>query len=139
MKGINLEEVCNPLNVDTIRTRCLNNAAFRRIRALAGAMSMIDTGTESLTMVAIFITLEDAACVGLEIGFLLRELNTLSVGETILTTRIREISRCGCVSSIVSGAMLRVLEGDRVDYVKCIYIYIFPWYVYLYWLQVMYV
>ena len=77
---INSEEVCNTLSLDTVQTRFSNDAAFRRIRALAGAMSMIDLGMESLPMAEIFIPLEDEACAGFKIRPPLREFNNLSVG-----------------------------------------------------------
>ena len=80
MKLINLEEVCNPFRVYTIQTRCSNDADFRWIMTLAGAMSMIDTGMESLPMVAIFILLSYSVCEGFEISFALRKLNNFRVG-----------------------------------------------------------
>ena len=44
-------------------------------------MSMINTGTESLPMVLIFIPLADPECTSIKIGLPSRELNTLIVGE----------------------------------------------------------
>ena len=105
MNWINLEKVYNQLSVYTSQTRCSNDAAFRRIRALAGAMSIIDTGAESLPMVAIFMPLEDAVYAGLKISPPLRELNTLSAGENIVTTRSKEISKRVRGWSITLGAM----------------------------------
>ena len=66
---------------------------------------MTYTVTESLPMVAIFTKLEDLVCAVLEIGFLLRNINTLSVGEKILTMRSKERSKCGRGWSIVLVSM----------------------------------
>ena len=66
---------------------------------------MLDTGTESLPMVAIFMPFADVVCVGFDIAFPLRDLNTLSVVDNIVMIRSKERSKCGCGWSIVSGAM----------------------------------
>ena len=66
---------------------------------------MIYTGTESLLMLSIFMPLADSVCAGFEIGTPLREINTLSVGENIVTMRSKERSKRGRGWSIVLGAM----------------------------------
>ena len=70
-----------------------------------GAMSIINTGTESLPMVAIFMPLVDAVCVGFKIGFPLREFNTLSVRYNIVTIWSKERSNRGRGWLIESGTM----------------------------------
>ena len=69
---------------------------------------MMETGTESLTMVSIFMPLADAVCAGFEIVSPLRNTNTLIVGDKIVTMRSKEINRCGRGRgwSILLGAML---------------------------------
>ena len=49
---------------------------------------MIDTGTESLPIVAIFMPFADMVCGGFEIDFPLKEFNTLSVGDNLVTTTV---------------------------------------------------
>ena len=66
---------------------------------------MIDTGMDYLPMLAIFMLLADAVYVGSEIGFPLRKINTLSLGENILAVRFKERSKCGHGWSIILGAM----------------------------------
>ena len=66
---------------------------------------MIDTGTESFPMVAIFMPLVDAVCAESKIAPPLREIRTLSVGENKLMERSKEVSKTGRVWLIVSGAM----------------------------------
>ena len=56
---------------------------------------MIDTGTESLPMVAIFMPLADAVCLELGTGNLLRKINTLSLGDNIVTMRRRKRNERG--------------------------------------------
>ena len=52
-----------------------------------GAMYMIDTVTESLPMVEIFMPFPDVVCYGFERGLPLREIKTLSEGDNIITMR----------------------------------------------------
>ena len=85
--------------------KVLERCRFPVDQVVGGEMYMIDTGTESFPMVAIFVLLEDAVCVGFKIGFTLRELNTFRVGENIVTMRSKERSRHGCELLIVSGSM----------------------------------
>ena len=56
---------------------------------------MIDTRTESLLMVEIFMPLADVLFAGFEIGFPLRGINTLSVGGNIVALRSKERNKCG--------------------------------------------
>ena len=84
------------MSVETAQTRCSNGADFRQIKELTGAMSMIDTGMESLPMVVIFMQLADAVCAGFETDSPLMELNNLSIGENIATTRRKDIGKRGC-------------------------------------------
>ena len=74
-------------------------------QGVGGAISMVDKGTKSLPMVAIFMTLADAVCVGFKIIFPLRHLNTFSRGYNIVTRSSKERSRPGSGLLIALGAM----------------------------------
>ena len=56
-------------------------------------------------MVAISMPLADAVCADLYIGFPVRDINTLSVGENIVTMMSKERSKHGRGGLIVSGAV----------------------------------
>ena len=80
-------------------------------------MSMIDMGTDSFPILAILISLMDEACAGFKIGSPLNQINTLSIGGNILTTKSKERSGCGHGLSIVSYTIYQVSEGNQADYV----------------------
>ena len=69
------------------------------------AMSIIYMVTESLPMVAILTPLADVVCVGFKTSLPLRNITPLSIGDTIVTMRIKERGKCGSGWSIVLGAM----------------------------------
>ena len=68
-------------------------------------MSMIDTGTESLLKVTIFMTLADALHAGFGMGVPLSDINTLSEGENTVTMRRKEKSKPGRGCFIILGVM----------------------------------